>query len=118
MATTNKVVHEVAEQQYNYGWVTDIESDIIPPGLNEDVVRFISAKKNEPEFMLEWRLKAFRHFMTLVEDEQAPDWANIEFPKIDFQSISYYAAPKPKKELESLDEVDPELIKTYEKLVI
>ena len=118
MATTNKVVHEVAEQQYNYGWVTDIESDIIPPGLNEDVVRFISAKKNEPEFMLEWRLKAFRHFMTLVEDEQAPDWANIEFPKIDFQSISYYAAPKPKKELESLDEVDPELLKTYEKLGI
>ncbi len=118
MATTNKVVHEVAEQQYNYGWVTDIESDIIPPGLNEDVVRFISAKKNEPEFMLEWRLMAFRHFMTLVEDEQAPDWANIEFPKIDFQSISYYAAPKPKKELESLDEVDPELLKTYEKLGI
>tara|TARA_B100000686_G_C16795974_1_gene982362 strand:- start:765 stop:2222 length:1458 start_codon:yes stop_codon:yes gene_type:complete len=118
LATTNKVVHEVAEQQYNYGWVTDIESDIIPPGLNEDVVRFISAKKNEPEFMLEWRLKAFRHFMTLVEDEQAPDWANIEFPKIDFQSISYYAAPKPKKELESLDEVDPELLKTYEKLGI
>ena len=118
MATTNKVVHEVAEQQYNYGWVTDIESDIIPPGLNEEVVRFISAKKNEPEFMLEWRLKAFRHFMTLVEDEQAPDWANIEFPKIDFQSISYYAAPKPKKELESLDEVDPELLKTYEKLGI
>ncbi len=118
MATTNKVVHEVAEQQYNYGWVTDIESDIIPPGLNEDVVRFISAKKNEPEFMLEWRLKAFRHFMTLVENEQAPDWANIEFPKIDFQSISYYAAPKPKKELESLDEVDPELLKTYEKLGI
>ena len=68
--------------------------------------------------MLEWRLKAFRHFMTLVEDEQAPDWANIEFPKIDFQSISYYAAPKPKKELESLDEVDPELLKTYEKLGI
>tara|TARA_Y100000590_G_scaffold162536_3_gene186337 strand:+ start:827 stop:2284 length:1458 start_codon:yes stop_codon:yes gene_type:complete len=118
LATTNKVVHEVAEQQYNYGWVTDIESDIIPPGLNEDVVRFISAKKNEPEFMLEWRLKAFRHFMTLVENEQAPDWANIEFPKIDFQSISYYAAPKPKKELESLDEVDPELLKTYEKLGI
>tara|TARA_Y100000588_G_scaffold58555_2_gene56925 strand:+ start:1663 stop:3120 length:1458 start_codon:yes stop_codon:yes gene_type:complete len=118
LATTNKVVHEVAEQQYNYGWVTDIESDIIPPGLNEDVVRFISAKKNEPEFMLEWRLMAFRHFMTLVEDEQAPDWANIEFPKIDFQSISYYAAPKPKKELESLDEVDPELLKTYEKLGI
>jgi len=118
LATTNKVVHEVAEQQYNYGWVTDIESDIIPPGLNEDVVRFISAKKNEPEFMLEWRLKAFRHFMTLVEDEQAPDWANIEFPKIDFQAISYYAAPKPKKELESLDEVDPELLKTYEKLGI
>ena len=118
LATTNKVVHEVAEQQYNYGWVTDIESDIIPPGLNEDVVRFISAKKNEPEFMLEWRLKAFRHFMTLVEDEQAPDWANIEFPKIDFQAISYYAAPKAKKELESLDEVDPELLKTYEKLGI
>ena len=118
LATTNKVVHEVAEQQYNYGWVTDIESDIIPPGLNEDVVRFISAKKNEPEFMLEWRLKAFRHFMTLVEDEQAPDWANIEFPKIDFQAISYYAAPKSKKELESLDEVDPELLKTYEKLGI
>ncbi len=118
MTTTNKVVHEVAEQQYNYGWVTNIESEIVPPGLNEEIVRFISAKKNEPEFMLEWRLKAFRHFMTLLEDEQAPDWANIEFPKIDFQAISYYAAPKAKKELESLDEVDPELLKTYEKLGI
>tara|TARA_B100000029_G_scaffold481582_1_gene530782 strand:+ start:544 stop:2001 length:1458 start_codon:yes stop_codon:yes gene_type:complete len=118
LTTTNKVVHEVAEQQYNYGWVTNIESEIVPPGLNEEIVRFISAKKNEPEFMLEWRLKAFRHFMTLLEDEQAPDWANIEFPKIDFQAISYYAAPKAKKELESLDEVDPELLKTYEKLGI
>ncbi len=118
MATINKVVHEVAEQQYNYGWVTDIETESLPPGLNEDVVRFISAKKNEPEFMLEWRLKAYKHFVSLLDKEQRPDWANVKFPKIDFQSISYYAAPKTKNELGSLDEVDPELLKTYAKLGI
>jgi Fe-S cluster assembly protein SufB len=118
VATINKVVHEVAEQQYNYGWVTDIETESLPPGLNEDVVRFISAKKNEPEFMLEWRLKAYKHFVSLLDKEQRPDWANVKFPKIDFQSISYYAAPKTKNELGSLDEVDPELLKTYAKLGI
>ncbi|MBI2855704.1 MAG: Fe-S cluster assembly protein SufB, partial [Chloroflexi bacterium] len=118
MTTTNQVVRDIATQQYKYGWVTDIESEIAPPGLNEDVIRFISAKKNEPEFMLEWRLKAFRHFMSLLKEDQLPRWAHIHYPPIDFQSISYYAAPKPKETLESLGEVDPELLRTYERLGI
>ena len=118
MATTNKEVRDVASQSYQYGFVTDIESDTAPPGLNEDTVRWISAKKNEPEFMLEWRLKAFRHFMSLLKKEQLPQWANVHYPRIDFQDIIYYAAPKPKEQLSSLDEVDPELLRTYEKLGI
>ena len=118
MTTTNQVAHDIATQQYKYGWVTDIESEVAPPGLNEDIVRFISAKKNEPEFMLEWRLKAFRHFLTLLKDEQLPQWAHIHYPPIDFQNISYYAAPKTSEKLASLDEVDPELLNTYEKLGI
>ena len=103
---------------YKYGFVTDIESDLAPRGLNEDIVRWISAKKNEPEFMLEWRLKSYRHFMSLLEREQTPEWANIHHPPIDFQDIIYYAAPKPKDKLGSLDEVDPDILDTYEKLGI
>ncbi|MCB0837564.1 MAG: Fe-S cluster assembly protein SufB, partial [Bacteroidetes bacterium] len=108
------MIQEVTEQRYKYGWVTDIESDKAPKGLNEDIIRFISAKKEEPEFMLEYRLKAFRHWQKMTE----PTWAHVQYPKIDFQNIYYYAAPKKKPQLESLDEVDPELLKTFEKLGI
>ena len=118
MTTTNKVVKDVAAQEYKYGFVTEIESELAPIGLSEDTVRFISAKKNEPEWMLEGRLKAYKYFMTLVKKEQLPEWANIQYPAIDFQNIIYYAAPKPKNDLKSLDEVDPEILKTYEKLGI
>ncbi len=107
-------VEALANREYKYGFVTDIEAETIPRGLNEDIVRTISAKKNEPEWLLEWRLKAFRHWLTMAE----PDWANVQYPKIDYQDIIYYSAPKPKKKLESLDEVDPELLDTFEKLGI
>ncbi|MQF48369.1 Fe-S cluster assembly protein SufB [SAR202 cluster bacterium AC-647-N09_OGT_505m] len=118
MVTANQVVKDVAQQDYKYGFVTDVEVDLAPRGLSEDTVRFISAKKDEPEWLLEWRLKAYRHFMSLVEKEQIPEWANIHYPPIDFQDIIYYAAPKTKEKLESLDQVDPEILKTYEKLGI
>ncbi len=104
--------------EYKYGFVTDIESDVAPPGLNEGIIRFISAKKEEPEFMLEWRLKAFRAWEKMVKDEGSPAWAHVKFPPIDYQAISYYAAPGKKKQLNSLDEVDPELLATFEKLGI
>ncbi len=117
-AETNRVVKDVAAQDYKYGWVTDIEQESAPPGLTEETVRWISAKKNEPEFMLEWRMKAFHHFMKLLEREQLPTWANVHYPPIDFQAISYYAAPRETPSYESLDEVDPEILKTYEKLGI
>ncbi len=115
---TNKVVKDVAAQDYKYGWVTDIEQESAPPGLTEETIRWISAKKNEPEFMLEWRMKAYHHFMRLLEREQIPTWANVHYPPIDFQAISYYSAPKETPAYESLDEVDPEILKTYEKLGI
>ena len=107
------ILNEVTQADYKYGFTTDIETDIIPIGLNEDVVRLISSKKNEPEWMLEFRLKAYRHWLTM----KLPDWAHLDIPEIDYQSIAYYAAPRinaPK----SLDEVDPELLKTFEKLGI
>ncbi|MFZ5594746.1 MAG: Fe-S cluster assembly protein SufB [Pseudomonadota bacterium] len=97
---------------YEYGFVTDIESDVVPKGLSEDVIRLISKKKNEPEWLLEFRLSAYRQWLTMTE----PAWANVSYPRIDFQNISYYSAPKPKKKLASLDEVDPELLRTFEKL--
>jgi FeS assembly protein SufB len=100
--------------KYKYGFETEIESDVAPPGLTEDTIRFISAKKDEPEWMLEWRLEAFRRWQTMEE----PNWAKVHYPKIDFQAISYYAAPKSFKGPRSLDEVDPELLRTYEKLGI
>jgi len=108
------IIHEAADQKYKYGFTTDIEQDIIPPGLNEDVIRLISSKKNEPEFLLNWRLKAYRHWLTMAE----PDWAKLKYSPIDYNAISYYAAPKEKKELKSLDEVDPKLLETYDKLGI
>ncbi|MFN0108991.1 MAG: Fe-S cluster assembly protein SufB [Blastocatellia bacterium] len=107
-------VEALANREYKYGFVTDIESETIPRGLNEDIVRTISAKKNEPEWLLEWRLKAFRHWLTMEE----PEWANVNYPKMDYQDIIYYSAPKPKKKLDSLDEVDPELLDTFAKLGI
>jgi Fe-S cluster assembly protein SufB len=110
----NETIQEIAKQDYKYGFVTDIESDVVPPGLNEDVVRLISQKKGEPEWLLEWRLKAFRHWTTMKE----PSWANVHYAPIDYQAISYYSAPKQKKKLNSLDEVDPELRQTFEKLGI
>ena len=102
------------KSEYKYGFTSDIESDKLPKGLNEDTIRQISAKKNEPEFMLEWRLKAFRHWQKMTE----PNWVNVQYPPIDYQDIIYYAAPKPKKKLNSLDEVDPELLDTFNKLGI
>ncbi len=108
------ILDKVTKSEYKYGFVTDIESDKAPKGLNEDIIRFISAKKNEPEWLLEWRLESFRNWQKMEE----PEWANIHYKKPDFQDITYYAAPKKKKELESLDQVDPELLKTFEKLGI
>ncbi len=111
----DKILEEVTTNEYKYGFVTDIETEIIPPGLNEDVVRHISERKKEPEWLLEYRLKAFRHWQTLV----MPNWAKLDIAEIDYQGISYYAAPKSSKEgPKSLDEVDPELLKTFEKLGI
>jgi Fe-S cluster assembly protein SufB len=107
-------VESLVNREYRYGFVTDIDSDIAPIGLSEDVIRMISAKKNEPAFMLEWRLKAFRGWQKMTE----PHWANVTYPPIDYQSLSYYAAPKTNKPLGSLDEVDPKLLETYQKLGI
>ena len=113
--TELEILEEHVAQEYEAGFVTDIEQDMLPPGLDEGVVRAISAKKNEPEWMLEWRLKAYQHWLTLTE----PTWANIKYTPIDYQSISYWAAPKSKDDApKSLDDVDPEIIRTYEKLGI
>ncbi len=110
----NDILDELTSAEYKYGFYTDIEMDQAPKGLNEDTIRFISAKKNEPEFMLEFRLKAFRHWQTMKE----PKWAHIHYPPIDFQDIIYYSAPRKKPKYESIDEVDPELLETFEKLGI
>ena len=115
MSTSANTIETFANQEYKWGFVTEIGSDTVPPGLNEDVIRLISKKKNEPAFMLEWRLKAYRHWLTMTE----PTWANIHYPPIDYQATSYYAAPKSNADRpKSLDEVDPELLRTYEKLGI
>src|SRR5712691_3277780 len=115
MSPDNSSVLELTNREYKAGFVTDIESETVPAGLNEDVVRTISAKKNEPEWMLEWRLRAFRHWITMVE----PTWANVHYPAIDYQSIVYYSAPKRRADApKSLDDVDPKLLETYEKLGI
>jgi len=111
---SNTEIQEIASQEYKYGFVTQIEEDTVPPGLTEDIIRFISAKKEEPEWLLEWRLESFRHWQTMAE----PTWANVHYPPIDYQGIRYYSAPKQKKKLNSLDEVDPELRATFEKLGI
>lgn len=113
MSSTENI-KALTEQNYKYGFVTDIESESVAPGLNEDVIRLISSKKGEPPFLLEWRLKAYRHWQTMSE----PKWARVQYPPIDYQKIIYYSAPKQKKEVKNLDELDPELRKTYEKLGI
>ncbi|HTD61577.1 MAG TPA: Fe-S cluster assembly protein SufB, partial [Gemmatimonadaceae bacterium] len=107
-------IETLVNREYQYGFVTDIEQDTIPRGLSEDVVRLISAKKQEPEFLLNWRLKAYKRWLTMRE----PHWANVTYPPIDYQNVSYYSAPRAVKPLGSLDDVDPELRRTYEKLGI
>jgi Fe-S cluster assembly protein SufB len=114
MTTAARTVEKITEQDYKYGFVTDVDSDTIPKGLNEDVVRLISDKKGEPEWLLDWRLKAYRLWTTMVE----PEWPNVTYNKIDYQAISYYSAPKKKPTLKSMDEVDPEIRSTFEKLGI
>src|SRR5690606_31826580 len=117
MAAVQETIDQVRlldVDQYKYGFETEIETDLAPKGLDEDIIRFISAKKDEPEWMLEWRLGAFRRWLTLTE----PNWARVDYPKIDFQDIHYYAAPKNQTGPRSLDEVDPELLRVYEKLGI
>jgi Fe-S cluster assembly protein SufB len=115
MSSTSDHLSELMRRDYAAGFVTDVEQDSLPPGLNEDVIRMISAKKDEPEFMLEWRLKSYRHWLTM----RKPTWAHVHYPPIDYQAISYYSAPKSDKDRpKSLDEVDPKLLETYEKLGI
>jgi Fe-S cluster assembly protein SufB len=108
----------LTSQEYKWGFVTDIEQEAIPAGLNEDVIHLIAAKKNEPDWMLEWRLKAYRYWEKLEKSEAEPKWANVHYPPIDYQSIVYYSAPKTKDGPKSLEEVDPKLLETYEKLGI
>jgi Fe-S cluster assembly protein SufB len=119
MNTTTKTLEALANREYKWGFVSDIEADALPPGLTEDVVRAISAKKNEPEFMLKWRLRAFRHWLTMERSAGEPKWANVTYPPIDYQQIVYYSAPKRTSDgPASLDEVDPKLLETFEKLGI
>src|ERR1700691_5273266 len=118
MSTDMNVVHELAAKEYEWGFVTDIEEDRIPKGLSEDVIRVISAKKNEPEFMLEWRLAAYRYWASQAKADAEPQWANVTFPPINYQEITYYSAPRQKKQLTSLEELDAEILRTYEKLGI
>ena len=114
MSTATQTIETLANKEYKYGFVTDIEADAVPKGLSEDVIRTISSKKGEPEWLLQWRLKAYRHWLTMKE----PTWPNVHYPKIDYQDMVYYSAPKQKALPKSLDEVDPELLRTYEKLGI
>jgi Fe-S cluster assembly protein SufB len=115
MSTATETIEGFVKQEYKYGFVTDVEADAAPPGLNEDIIRLISRKKNEPEFMLEWRLKAYRHWLSMQE----PHWQKAQYPPIDFQKVIYYSAPKKRGDgPKSLDEVDPKLLETYEKLGI
>src|SRR5207237_1604862 len=116
MSEDLKILDDLTESDYKWGFVSNIESDNAPKGLSEEIVRFISLKKNEPEWMLEWRLKAFRHWQSLKLEE--PKWANIHHEEINFQDIIYYSAPKSKPKLNSLDELDPEIKATFDKLGI
>lgn len=114
MSKDNEILEELTNSEYKHGWVTDIEADSAPKGLNEDIIRFISAKKEEPEWMLEWRLKAYAHWLTMKE----PTWPNVKYPPIDYQDTIYYSAPKQKAKVNSLDEIDPEILETFNKLGI
>ena len=114
MSSETAMLEEYSKREYKHGFVTDIEADALPPGLNEEVVRTISAKKDEPQWLLDWRLKSFRHWQTMQE----PTWPHVRYPRIDYQDMIYYSAPKQKPLLESLDQVDPKLLETYEKLGI
>jgi Fe-S cluster assembly protein SufB len=114
MPSETQRIRELANQEYKYGFYTDVDADSVPAGLSEEVIRLISAKKGEPEFMLEWRLRAYRHWLT----QEEPHWANVTFPAIDYQSIVYYSAPRSKATAKSVDEVDPEILETYRKLGI
>ena len=108
------IIEDITSQEYKYGFTTDVETDIVPVGLNEDVVRLISAKKGEPDWLLEFRLKAFRKWQTMP----LPTWAHLDIPPIDFQALSYYAAPKAKSDANANTEIDPEIMKTFDKLGI
>ncbi|MCH9007573.1 Fe-S cluster assembly protein SufB, partial [candidate division KSB1 bacterium] len=114
MNTEQETIEEFTKTEYKWGFTTDIENELAPKGLNEDTVRFISNKKNEPDFLLEWRLKAFRYWQKLSE----PTWPNVKYPPIDYQDAYYYAAPKKKAQLESLDDLDPKIKETFDKLGI
>src|SRR6476469_4949003 len=114
MSTSTQTIEELATREYKYGFVTDVETETIPKGLNEDVIRLISGKKDEPEWLLEWRLKAYRIWLSMKE----PTWQNVKYDPINYQDIVYYSAPKKKKVLNSLDEVDPEVRATFDKLGI
>src|SRR3989442_5889883 len=114
MVPKSVLQEQMAKQEYKYGFVSDLDEDKAPKGLNEDIVRLISGKKNEPEWFLEWRLRAYRHWLTMKE----PKWSNVTYPPINYQDIIYYAAPKPKKPVNSLDDVDPEIRNLYAKLGI
>src|ERR1700740_730342 len=119
MSRERDTIESLVNSDYKWGFVTEIEADAVPRGLNESTIRLISAKKGEPEFMLEWRLNAYRHWLSLEESQAEPAWANVHYPPIDYQNIVYYSAPKSKTNApKSLDEVDPKLLKTYEKLGI
>jgi len=118
MSSSTDAIRDLAQQEYKWGFITDVAEDRAPKGLNEDIIRLISAKKKEPEFMLEWRLKAYRHWETLEKSQAEPKWANVHYPPIDYQDSCYYSAPKQKPNLKSLDEIDPEILRTYEKLGI
>src|SRR5579863_2638051 len=118
MSSTVETIRNLAAQDYKWGFITQIDEDRVPKGLSEDIVRLISARKGEPEFMLEWRLTALRNWFKMEREQGEPKWANVKFNPIDFQDIVYYSAPKQKPTVESLDQIDPEILKTYEKLGI
>jgi Fe-S cluster assembly protein SufB len=118
MSSTVNQINDLTQQEYKWGFITSIDEDRLPPGLNEEIVRAISLKKGEPEFMMKWRLKAYRYWASLEQKHAEPTWANVKYPPIDYQALSYYSAPKQKKELKSLEEVDPEILDTYSKLGI
>ncbi len=118
MSTNAKTIHDLADREYKWGFVTQVEEERVPKGLNEDMIRLISDKKNEPEFMLQWRLRAYHHWTSLEKTQAEPKWANVKYGPIDYQEIVYYSAPKQKPGLASLEELDPEILRTYEKLGI